>query len=81
MPTLDPGRDVHGPAGPLRWFLPKALMQTMPVVVVSELSQDLTQMPLAEDQQVIEGLGPGSPRDCTFLGALLHRFARGRQGG
>jgi hypothetical protein len=56
--TLDPGGNIHGAAGLSRRFLLSALMRAMPVVVAGVLSQNLAQMPLAEDQDVIRALAP-----------------------
>src|SRR5205085_3030554 len=56
LPTLDPGRDIHGAARPPRRFLLQALMRSMAVVVAAEFGQDLAQMPFAEDQDTIQAL-------------------------
>jgi hypothetical protein len=55
--ALDPGGGVDGVAGlRLRRSLPPPLVRTVAVVVPSVLGQDLAEMPLAEDQHVIQAL-------------------------
>ena len=56
LPALDPGRGIDGTTGRPRRFLPQALMRPVLVVVASELGQDLAEMPLAEDQDVVQAL-------------------------
>jgi len=43
-------------AGRARRFLLQALVQAVAVIVIGELGQHLAEMPLAEDQDVIEAL-------------------------
>jgi hypothetical protein len=57
LPALDPGSDIGGLAGlPLRGFLLQGLVRTMPVIVPGVLGQDLAEMPLTEDQHVVQAL-------------------------
>jgi hypothetical protein len=49
MSTASPGRRSGGSCC-------RPLMRTVPVIVASVLGQDLAEMPLAEDQHVIEAL-------------------------
>ena len=56
LPTLDPGRDVDRVSGLPRRFLLRALMRTVTVIVAGELGQHLAEMPLAEDQHMVQAL-------------------------
>jgi hypothetical protein len=55
-----PGSDIHGGVGLSHRCFMQALMRTVPVIAAGELSQHLTQMPLAQDQDqdVIKALEP-----------------------
>ena len=51
------GQETHGVAGPaLRRFLLQTLVRTVLVVVPGVLSQHLSQVPLAEDQHMVQAL-------------------------
>lgn len=52
----DPGSDIDSPADLSRRLLLQALMRTVIVIVARELGQDCAEMPLAEDQDVIQAL-------------------------
>ena len=55
LPALDPGGDIDCFARPAqRGFLLQALMWTVPVIVAGVLGQDLAEMPLAEDQHLVQ---------------------------
>jgi len=57
LPALDPGGDIDGLARlPLRGLLLKGLVRTVAVIVPGVLGQDLAEMPLTEDQHVIQAL-------------------------
>lgn len=56
LPALDPGSDIDGADGLPRRFLLQARVRPMSVIVAGELGQGLTEMPLAEDQHVIQSL-------------------------
>jgi hypothetical protein len=54
---LDSGADVEDVAGLAKGrFLPQALVRPVPVIVAGVLGQDLAEMPLAEDQHVVQAL-------------------------
>jgi hypothetical protein len=56
-PSLDPGGEVGDVVGAVQWrILLESLVRPVAVVVPRVLGQDLPQVPLAEDQQVIETL-------------------------
>jgi hypothetical protein len=56
-PTLDPGSDVDGVAGlAQRRFLLPPLVRPVAVIVPCVLGQHYPQVPLAEDQHVIQAL-------------------------
>jgi hypothetical protein len=63
LPALDPGSDIDGAAGLPRRFLPKALMRTVAVIAADELGQHFAEMPLAEDQDVIQALAAERSRE------------------
>jgi hypothetical protein len=55
--VLDSGSDVENVAGLAKGrFLLQALVRPVAVIVLGVLGQDLAEMPLAEDQHVIEAL-------------------------
>ena len=55
MAALDPGGDIDDMARLTEWtFLLQALVRTVLVVVPGVLGQYLSQVPLAEDQHVVE---------------------------
>jgi len=57
LSALDPGGDIDGAAWlTQRRFLLQALVRTVAVVMLSVLGQDVAQMPLAEDQHVVQAL-------------------------
>jgi hypothetical protein len=57
LPALDPGGDVDGLAGlPLRGLLLQGLVWPMTVAVPGVLGQDLAEVPLAEDQHMVQAL-------------------------
>ena len=57
LPALDPGGDIDGVAGlAQRGFLLQALVRTVAVIVPGVLGQDLAEVPLAEDQHVVQAL-------------------------
>ena len=71
--TLEPGSDIHGAADLSRRALLQALMRTMPVIVADVLGQDLAQMPLAEDQQVIQAFAPERAHEPLGICVAPHR--------
>ena len=69
LPALDPGGDVDCFAGPTqRGFLLQALMRTVPVIVPGVPGQDLPEVPLAEDQHVIQALAAQRAREPPGAG-------------
>ena len=77
LPTLDPGGDVDGLAGlPLRGLLLKGLVRPVAVIVPGVFGQDLAEMPLTEDQHVIQALSAqrahGPLRECVAPHHRLH---------
>ncbi len=57
LPALDPDGDVDDTAGlAQRGFLLQRLVRTMAVVVPRVLGQHLPQVPLAEDQHMVQAL-------------------------
>ena len=51
----DPGGDAGWFAGPTqRGFLLQVLVRTVPVIVPGVLGQDLAEMPLSEDQHLVQ---------------------------
>ena len=56
LPALDRGSDSDGAAGLPRRILLQALVRPMTVIVPRELGQHLAEMPLTEDQHVIQAL-------------------------
>ena len=62
LPVLDPGGDIEGVAGlAQRRFLLQALVRPVAVVVPGVLGQDVAEMPLTEDQHVIQALTAQRP--------------------
>jgi hypothetical protein len=54
LPTLDPGSsNIDGPGRAAAEAPAAALVRTVAVVVTGELSQDIAQMLLAEDQHLV----------------------------
>jgi hypothetical protein len=49
----------------LRRLLPQALVRTVAVIVLRELSQDRAEMPFAEDRHPVGDAGPGGEREPT----------------
>lgn len=57
LPSLDPGGHIGRLAGlPLRRLLLQPLVRPVAVIVPGVLGQDAAQMPLAEDQHVVQAL-------------------------
>jgi hypothetical protein len=72
LPALDPGGDVDGVAGLALWrFLMQTLVRTVPVVVPGVLSQHHSQVPLAEDQHVVEALAPQRAHEPLRVGVAI----------
>jgi len=54
---LDPGSEIDGVAGLVQWRpLLSCLVRPVAVVVPGVLAQDVAEVPLAEDQDVVEAL-------------------------
>ena len=69
---LDPGGDIDGVAGLAQWrFLLQSLVRTVPVIVSGVPGQHFAEMPLTEDQDVIEALAAKRAheplRECVRL--------------
>jgi hypothetical protein len=57
LPVLDSGSDVEDVAGATKErFLLQALVRPVALIVPGVLGQDLAEIPLAEDQHVIQAL-------------------------
>jgi hypothetical protein len=70
----DPGGDINDVAGlAQRRFLLQALVRTVAVVVPGVLSQDLAEMPLAEDQYVVQALTAERANEPFRIGIGPHR--------
>ena len=55
--ALDPGGDIDDMARLTEWtFLLQALVRTVSVIVPGVLGQNLAEMPLAEDQHLVQAL-------------------------
>ena len=64
LPALDPSSDIDGLIGlAQRWFLLQSLVRPVAVVVPGVLGQDLTEMPLTEDQHVVQALAAKRPHE------------------
>jgi hypothetical protein len=74
LPAFDPGGDIDDLAGlPPRGLLLRGLVRTMLVIVLGVLGQDLAEVPLAEDQHMVqaaygrERVRPGHAEDGVLL--------------
>ena len=77
LPALDPGSNIDGAAGlAQRRFLVQALVRSMSVIVAGELGQDVTEMPLAEDQHVVQALAPQRSHEPLRVGVGARRQLR-----